>query len=215
MWFLCAALAAEPQTVTKPATGRNEATFTLDRFGRYAITSASSQGTQIRVIDRMAGLLAERGIPGERDGRADLFLDRGDVKVVSVSDTAGTGQVTLSVRAYADPPVPPRLQPERKAATSLRDFETRAYWIEVVLGSQEVAIEASGRYLGDLRLWREGSWLVDASPVCGRIEPSAGQPWSRCSLQASLEPGLYLLSAYGGPGEPWAEEKTVAPFEIQ
>jgi hypothetical protein len=216
MWWLSVALAA-PESVTLPATGRHEAIFEIPRFGRYAILAESSQGTAVRVIDRMAGLLAERGEPGERDGRADVFLDRGDVLVVAVSDPAGTGQVTVRARPFAEPAAPPRLLPERKVASTLKDLETRAYWLDLTgaPGSSTVVLEAAGRYLGDLRLWRDGSWLVDAAASCSRLEPSPGQPWTRCSLSTSLESGLYLVTAYGGPGEPWAEDRETEPFELQ
>jgi hypothetical protein len=216
MWLLSVALAA-PEPVTLPATGRHEAIFEIPSFGRYAITAESSQGTQVRVLDRMAGLLAERGQPGERDGRAEVFLDRGDVKVVTVSDPAGTGQVTVRVTPWAEPPTPARLPPERKVASTLGDLETRAYWLDLTgaQGQTAIVLEAAGRYLGDLRLWREGSWLVDASPSCARLEPAPGQPWTRCSLSTSLESGLYLVTAYGGQGEPWTEDQQTQPFELQ
>ncbi len=78
-----------------------------------------------------------------------------------------------------------------------------------------VAIEAAGRNLADLRLWRDGNWLVDAAPMVTQVEPEAGKPLAVQRIVATLEPGLYLLSAYGGPDLPWAKTSEAHPLHLR
>jgi len=44
----------------------------------------------------------------------------------------------------------------------LGDLEQRSWWLNLE-SARRVAFEAGGRHLKDLRLWRDGSWLVDAA----------------------------------------------------
>ena len=84
--LLLAALAAPPPTAaedgpvldraTVPAAGRQQAQLTVGRFGRYALSVKSAQGTSVQVVDRMAGPGESAGRPGEEDGRLDVFLER-------------------------------------------------------------------------------------------------------------------------------------------
>ncbi|MBT3223863.1 MAG: hypothetical protein HN348_32750, partial [Proteobacteria bacterium] len=69
--------------------------------------------------------------------------------------------------------------------------------------------------MADLRLWKDGNWLVDAKPSCQPLGASAAQPQQQCVLSTTLESGLYLLTAYGGKSEPWAEESDVKPFFLR
>jgi hypothetical protein len=204
-----------PGNVSVAAKGEQSSVFTITEFGRFAVTATSGQGTAVRVEDRMAGVLDANGVPGEVDGRVDLFLDRGQVKVVAESHPEGTGQVQLSVRPFAQVAPPVQLLPARRVDTTLRDFEARSWWVDAPDGGP-VSIEAAGRFLGDLRLWRDGVWLVDAVPSCRTIEPVAGAPWQDCVLSTTLEPGVYLASAYGAPGQPWTtDDPTAAALEVQ
>jgi len=69
-----------------PAKGRAETLLTVSQFGRYAVLARSAQGASLQLVDRMAGPGSVAGVAGSRDGRLDLFLDRGDYKVVARSD---------------------------------------------------------------------------------------------------------------------------------
>ena len=73
---------------------------------------------------------------------------------------------------------------------------------------------------------RAGTWPTCASGVTASgwstppRRPSARSPWSAspCSPAGSrreLEPGLYLVTAYGGPAQPWAEEAEAHPFYMR
>ncbi|MEZ4238540.1 MAG: hypothetical protein R3F59_20775 [Myxococcota bacterium] len=211
----CAAWAASvtPPVATVPGSGEQQAVFTVDTFGRYAVTATSPHGAAVRVIDAATGPGQRAGEPGERDGRVDVFLERGRVKVEATSPPGATDDVALRVTPFAPDPDPRQLVPAHAVRAELRDLQTRAYWVDLDT-ARSFALEASGRYLADLRLWRDGSWLVDAAPTCRTVEPVLGQPWQRCQLVTSLEPGLYLLTAYGGEGDAWAEASDDAPLHL-
>jgi hypothetical protein len=217
MWWTGVAWAGPvtPERATVPATGERGAVFDVAEFGRFAVTAKSSQGAAVTVVDRMAGVIGSDGVPGAADGRVDLFLDRGQVKVVAGSHETGTGEVELKVRPFVAVGPPVVLERERRVEGSLRDLQVASWWVDVPSGGA-VSIEAAGRYLADLRLWRDGVWLVDHALSCRTIEPVPGAPWQDCTLAAQVEPGVYLLSAYGGPGSPWTTDAPdEAPLELQ
>ncbi|HYU33422.1 MAG TPA: hypothetical protein VEW48_14795 [Thermoanaerobaculia bacterium] len=204
-----------------PAKGRQEAILTVDRFGRYSVRVESAQGTSIELIDRMAGSLGRSGEPGRENGRLDLILDRGTYKLVLESHEKGKGTAKVQAAAFHDRGTPgtalPRLPsvPEnRLVQETLEDLEQLSYWLEVS-ERREVRAEAAGRHLSDLRLWRGGSWLEGAEPECATVQPVTGQPLLRCRLAAVLDPGLYLLVAYGGPPQPWAEGSDEHPLWLR
>src|SRR6266498_2204649 len=85
-----------------PARGRQETILTVSRFGRYAITVQSEQGVSLRLVDRMAGPGEIAGAPGEKDGRLDLFLDRGDYKILAQADRNGTGTMTIAAHDFVE-----------------------------------------------------------------------------------------------------------------
>lgn len=198
-----------------PAAGRQVAAVTVPRFGRWALTATSTEGVALTVVDRMAGPGTRAGTPGEEDGRADVFLDRGQVRLVLNGDPKAKGRTKLAVREFVEQngATPPRLVETKPVETALRDFEKRSWWISID-ARRKVAFEAAGRSIADLRLWKGGSWLVAAEPESEVTTPLPGRPLRVMRLWADLEPGLYLLSAYGGPGEPWAEESPDHPLSM-
>ena len=52
-------------------------------------------------------------------------------------------------------------------------------------------------------------------PQTERVQPKVGQPLLACRLATELDPGLYLVTAYGGPGQPWAEEGDAHPLHLR
>lgn len=197
-----------------PATGRKDTLLTVDRFGRYSVRVESSQGSSVAVIDRMAGSLGTSGEAGRENGRLDLFLDRGQYKITVGNAAKGSGKVKVQARGFLADRAAPRLVETRLLEESLDDLEQVSYWLEI--GERRgVRLEAAGRNLADLRLWREGSWLEGVEPRCAQIQPVVGQPLLRCRLATILEPGLYLLTAYGGVAQPWAEGSDAHPFYLR
>src|SRR5579862_4832399 len=203
-----------PQTV--PATGRHEALPRVFQFGRYAVTVGSRQGTGLQLLDRIAGPGGIQGAPGTTDGRLDVFLDRGEHKIVTHADDKGSGDATLSVHAFSERngTQPPLLVELKPVDTALDDLEQRAYWVEVK-ERRQVLFEAAGRNLADLRLWSNGDWLVAVAPEIEVVTPQPGRPLRLCRLAATLDPGFYLLTAYGGLPQPWTGNSAEHPFHLR
>ncbi len=220
----------EPAQVS--AWGRREVLLHIERFGRYALTVESPRGAALQLIDRMAGPGEVVGVAGEQDGRLDLFLDRGSYKVIvfgpespgerSVVDGPSQEQATLRVHEFVEANAagaatgggPPRLLDLKLLSSSLDDFEYRSYWLAVER-ARWVYLEAAGRHLEDLRLWQDGSWLLDTDSDLEVVMPKPGQPLAVHRITTFLQPGLYLLSAYGGVGQPWAEDDGSRPFHLR
>ncbi len=204
------------QDRTLPARGTQQTLLHTERFGRYAILAHSDQGSALELVDRMAGPVARAGEIGTRDGRLDLFLDRGTTKLRVHSHELAEGQVRLEAHGFEElnTGLAPVLEERRLIESELGDLQQRSWWVRIEQ-RQPVALEAAGRNLTDLRLWRDGTWLVESTPRCDTIQPTEGRPLRRCRLGTTLEPGLYLLSAYGGPGQAWAQEGPERPLWLQ
>jgi len=199
-----------------PAAVTSRVVLDVSRFGRYAITASSDQGVSLELVDRMAGPGEAAGVAGERDGRLDLILDRSQYLLVARGHERATGTARLEVRPFeelhGDPA--PELPELKLVSAPLGDLEQRSYWLKVGR-PRWMTIEAAGRHLRDLRLWRDGTWLVEAEPQAEVIEPEVGSPQLALRLQARLEPGTYLLTAYGGESQPWASGGREQPFSLR
>ena len=62
---------------TVPATGTRSVDLTVARFGRYALSATSAQGSAVQLVDSMSGPGEVSGEPGRSNGRVDAFLERG------------------------------------------------------------------------------------------------------------------------------------------
>jgi hypothetical protein len=214
-WVVLVAMAwATPRTFVQPVSGTHGVDVDIDRFGRFAIEVRSEQGAALQVVDRMAGPGARHGVVGSEDGRHDLFADVGQIRVLTHGPNGATGDLRVVVTPFERQGDVRVLVPERAVTTRLRDRTERAWWVEHD-ATRPLQFEVVGRHVGDLRLWRDGTWLVDASPRCRELEPVVGQPVQQCILNADAEPGLYQLVAYGAPGSPWAEEAADDGLEIR
>lgn len=198
-----------------PATGRQETILTVPQFGRHTITVTSAQGSSLQLIDRLAGPGEVAGGAGARNGRLDEFLERGTYKIVVLSDDHGSGDATLAVRPFVERNEQPvGLVDLGQVDSDLDDGQQRSYWIR--LDKREtLLVEAAGRNLADLRLWRDGTWLVDAAPKTAELTPRTGRPLTGLSLSADLSSGLYRLTAYGGPALPWSGDAEAHPFHLR
>lgn len=205
--------AASLDRTSLPATGRQTALLAVDRFGRFAVTVKSSQGVALQLVDRVAGPGAVSGEPGATDGRVEGFLDHGEYRIVALASEKGIGTATLEAHAFRELsiPKPPMVGLVANVETTLGDFEQRSWWLHVP-GRQRIALEAAGRALGDLRLWKDGQWLVDAEPTRDMLEPEAGRPLTVLQLGPVMEPGLYLLTAYGGMPQAWSNDDGRSPL---
>src|SRR4029077_15564132 len=102
----------------------------------------------------------------------------------------------------------------RVGRESLAALAQPPYWLQI--GERRgVRLEAAGRNLADLRLWRDGSWLEGIEPTCGAHQPVTGQPLMLCEIAATLPAGLYLVTVYGGPPQPWSEDAAEHPLYLR
>ena len=200
-----------------PAAGRHSALATAFAFGRYAIAAASKQGVALQLVDRMAGPGVVRGTPGEADGRLDVFLDRGQVKLLVEGHPAASGEATLSVREFTElhAPQAPLLVEHKLVSAALGDFEQRSWWVSVE-SARQVAFEAAGRHLADLRLWRDGVWLVDFRARAGgrRAAPGAGRCWP-AGWPRGWSPGSTCSRPTAAPAQTWAAGGEERPFHLR
>ena len=200
-----------------PASREAAVELRVARFGRYAITVSSTQGVALTLVRRMSGPGASDGVPGERDGRLDVLLERGRYLLRTRGDEHATGTATLAVTPYAEQNAEPlpELVPLRPVATTLGETGQRSWWLRVGEDGPPVVLEAAGRCLSDLRLWRDGVWLEPAEPEAGTVDPIAGRPLRVRRIVAALSPGLYLVTASGGPAEPWAAGGADEPLHLR
>ena len=198
------------------ARGRNEAVLTIGKFGRYAVLANSKQGTALQLVDRMMGPGEPSGEAGKLDGRLDSLLDAGAYKVVATSHEKGQGSLTLTVKPFSElnRPKAPVLLELAAVDGKLEDFQQISYWIEIKQ-RKTVYLEAQGRDLSDLRLWLEGNWLLDSDTYTTQAVPVLGRPETNCLIIADLNPGYYLLTAYGGPAKAWPRETGEHPFHLR
>lgn len=220
---LAAAPAVRLEPAVVPAAGRQAALLEVADFGRYSIRVASARGTALQVVDRMSGAGEIAGEAGKIDGRVDLFLDRGEVRILTHGSKLATGEAALSVTPFRErggdaatgaAPAVVQLVEGKAVDGELADLEQLSWWMEIPK-RRRVVFEAAGRNLADLRLWQNGSWLVDAAPVTSVVEPQAGRPLRLCQLTADLAPGLYRLTAYGGPEVRWSASGVERPFHLR
>ncbi|MEZ4464217.1 MAG: hypothetical protein R3F43_06795 [bacterium] len=195
--------AFEPASV--PATGEHAAWLRIPRAGRYTLEAHSPHGVRLTLVDPMTGPGETAGRPGGVDGRLDVLLDAGTYRVDVAGPKLGEGVATLDVRAFTDVgPDDLRLEEGATAEGTLADGEARGWWIHIP-ERRGVAIEAAGAGLADLRIWKDGQWLVDALPGCALASVTPGEPRRQCGLSTLLEPGLYRVVAYGGPLVDWSQ----------
>jgi len=202
--------------VQLPATGPQETLINISEFGRYSVQATSEQGTAVQIIDKMAGPSTWQGLAGSKNGRIDHFFDVGQYKLKIKSHQKGEGMVAIKAAAFTElnAEKPLQLVDYKLVDTSLKDLEQRSYWIHIKQ-AKTIAIEAAGRSLADMRLWRDGNWLVEATPQINTIEPKLGKPLTHLQLSTLLQPGLYKVIVYGGQAQPWAKQSKEQPLYLR
>jgi len=202
------------------ARGQNETLLHIQKPGRYSIQVRSGQGTRLEVVDRMAGPFASSGIAGIEDGRVDVLLDIGAYKIRLKSHKNGTGEAKLVVYPFTEAQEAqeirhlPFLKSLKIIEGSLEDLQQRSWWLHIKK-RQILRLEIIGRNLRDCRLWREGSWLEDITPDVSQYDPIDGRPMTYLEFHHDLNPGLYLVTCYGGAPEKWAKDTGANPFYLR
>lgn len=213
------AAAGRLDTAALPASEHTETLVHVTSPGRFAIAAHSQGGVALQLVDMLTGPSDVAGVAGSQDGRLDQLLDVGTYKLRVFAAKGATGSVALTLTAFHDSAPPYALpQPGRILTASLADGEQRGFWLTVPEaggGAANVRIEAAGRALNDLRLWRNGRELTELLPDQRRIEPQPGHPMTDLRLTGHVEPGTYLAIAYAGPAQPWTDNDTTQPFYLR
>ena len=183
--------------------------------GRYAIRAKSPSGARIELVDMIAGPLDSSGAPGLRDGRIDALLDKGVYKLRVFGVKGASGKAALYAQAFVEAsPSKPTLAPGRIQSGELGDLQQRSYSFDV--GAEgRVSLEAIGRALSDLRVWRSDGELVDLAFEQETVETKPGRAMNRLRVEGALEPGRYVVTAYGGEKLVWAQGDAGQPFLLR
>ena len=198
-----------------PAQGEQESLLQVERFGYYNLWLKSPRGSTLQIIDRVEGPGEIRGKIDKEDGRLDLFLERGEYRLVIRSSKEGKGKVRLYARRSQDTKELSNLEELDLKKGRLEDRSQRS-WSLTIHQAKQSYLEAAGRHLQDLRLWTEDGWLIEAQPRCELHTPRVGRPLRLCRLSSYLQPGRYLLTAYGGPeAQPWSLESDERPLYLR
>ncbi|WP_267553761.1 lysozyme inhibitor LprI family protein [Rhizobium rhizogenes] len=197
-----------------PAGQDGSTLLTVDTPGHITIRTQSSTGAALQLVDMIAGPGDRMGAPGVSDGRIDALLDKGTYKIRVFGAKGATGTVKLTAQAYQELESPDAALTTTGVDGELSDLQQRSYWIDIP-DSGRVDIEAVGRSLQDLRLWRNGTDIADLSPRLSIFELKPGLPMTRATLAGAVEPGRYLVTAYGGQKLVWTNSDAAEPFHIR
>ncbi len=206
--------AATLDTDNLPATGSGATLLHVTTAGRFAITAKSASGTALDLVDMITGPTPPAGAAGAKDGRLDLLLDVGTYKLRTHPAANATGTVHLHVAPFTPAGDTEATPQDAERDAMLADLQQRSFWL-TVHDHQKLRLEAAGRALADLRVWRNGRDLMAVTPQTSQIEPTHGHPLTDFLLTDSLPPGVYLVTAYGGPPLPWADGDTATPFHLR
>ncbi|NLS01362.1 DUF1311 domain-containing protein [Rhizobium sp. P38BS-XIX] len=198
-----------------PADRDGSTLLTVDKPGHITIRTQSTSGVALQLVDMITGPGDRMGAAGVSDGRIDALLDKGIYKIRVFGAKGATGDTKLTAQAYQELD-----QPEATLASlasvdaELGDLQQRSYWIDIP-DTGRVDIEAVGRSLQDLRLWRNGTDIAALAPRISIFELKPGLPMTRATLMGSVEPGRYLVTAYGGQKLVWTNSDSAEPFHIR
>ncbi|WP_246657105.1 hypothetical protein [Methylocystis sp. B8] len=198
-----------------PADHDGASLLTVPALGRYSIRAKSPSGARIELVDMIAGPLDSSGAPGLRDGRIDALLDKGVYKLRVFGVKGANGKTALSAQNFVEAEgSKPTLAPGRIQSGELGDLQQRSYAFDVGAESR-VSLEAIGRALSELRVWRADGELVDLAFEQETVETKPGRAMNRLRLEGALEPGRYVVTAYGGEKLVWAQGDAAQPFMLR
>ena len=145
----------------------------------------------------------------------DALLDKGVYKLRVFGVKGASGKTTFSAQPFVEADASkPTLSPGRIQSGELGDLQQRSFSFDV--GAEgHVNIEAIGRALSDLRVWRNDGELVDLAFAQETVETKPGRAMNRLRLEGALEPGRYLVTAYGGEKLVWAQGNAGQPFMLR
>jgi hypothetical protein len=191
--------------------------FTIPQPAYVSVSADSDAGAEIYLIDRSEGVIGQSGQAGIYDGRIDMLLDAGEYRV-SVRTAFENDAARLSVNRFTEIETDSELLMSSAPGTlhqmTLNDFEQRSYWIRVT-EEDPLLLEAMGRSLRDVRIWKDGVWVIERQPSVGSYSAVSGQSMGYVQAHFELEPGDYLVTFYGGARRSWEEESGENPFYVR
>jgi hypothetical protein len=198
-----------------PADRDGASLLSVPAPGRYSIRVKSPSGARIELVDMIAGPLDSSGAPGLRDGRIDALLDKGVYKLRVFGAKGASGKTALAAQPFVEADASkPTLAPGRIQSGELGDLQQRSFSFDV--GAEgHVNVEAIGRALSDLRVWRGDGELVDLAFTQETVETKPGRAMNRLRLEGALEPGRYVVTTYGGEKLVWAQGDAGQPFMLR
>lgn len=192
-----------------------QALLTVDAPGRFVIRAESKTGVALQLVDMITGPGAIVGEAGARDGRLDVLLDRGVYKLRSFGAHGAAGSAALVVEPFRNlAPAGLGLLHGGRYSGELAELQQMSFWV-VVDKSGFISVEAVGRALQDLKLWRDGTELSALEPKLASIETRPGRAMTQARLEGQVEPGVYLVTTYGGAALPWNDDDKAQPFHIR
>jgi len=202
-------------TPSLPAQEEAATLLRVQAAGRFALAAHSSSGAALQLVDMLAGPGDVSGEAGAQDGRIDTLLEAGTYKLRVFSAKNATGAVSLIALPFRDAAPPAAMKPPGILfSADLADLRQRSFWITVPPPGT-LRIAATGRALSDLVLFRDGRDLVPLPLVNWLVEPVKGHPLTELVVDGKIEPGTYLVTAYGGKPAIWADGDTANPFYIR
>jgi uncharacterized protein len=188
-----------------PSAGETDVLLHVTTPGRFAIVASSSTGTALQLVDMLTGPGERQGWPGKQDGRIDALLDTGTYKLRVFGAADATGDTKISVAPFVPAGsalLAPGYQP---VALKLSDLQSQSFWLVVDDDAPPLRVEAAGRSLAALTLWRDGRDLVALPPTTSSVAVTPAHPMTDIVLSGGVPAGTYLVTAYGGPKLPWAD----------
>jgi uncharacterized protein len=197
------------------ASAAGQVLLTVDVAGRFAIRAESKTGVALQLIDMITGPGTVAGEAGVRDGRLDVLLDTGVYKLRSFGAPGATGEAQLRIEPFRHAaPASTALLHGGTFSGELTDLQQRSYWI-LLGGRRQVAVDAVGRAVQDMRLWHNGVELAALTPDLASLETRPGHTMTRARLEGQVTPGLYLVTVYGGTSLPWGDEDNAQPLHVR
>lgn len=201
---------------TVPAKGSHTLIMPVTRWGRYALQTTGNDPVALSIADKRNGVFRRDGDAGQRNARIDLFLDLGEYKlqVQGIKTAVDSATVTATPFSYPLDFTPQYLVPLRENKLTLKDLQQATYWFET-FSDTTIYIEAVGRNLEDMRLWRDGEWMVETENRSFTSRPKPETPLKGIVMVARVPKGNYMVGVYGGKGISWATESTDNPLYLQ
>jgi hypothetical protein len=208
--------AGDTAVASVSSKGTSTLLLPIKKWGRYSIRASGNQPVALSVADKRNGVFCTDGEAGQRNGRIDVFLEIGEYKIIVYGDAKATQTSKITSLPFVNVAghTASWMIPCRENQLSLDDMQQACFWFDLSTDST-VYIEASGRNLADLIIWQNGEWVRVADKRLFTVKPKAETPLSGIALSVRLQPGTYMVAAYGGAGYKWALESNAHPLYLQ